>query len=114
MTSHSRMHRPHLVRCRQVISQDRFTHVTIYRNDVQIADVQARVAQANGSTVGRDRQDVRGDSSPNFYVMALRAQIAQDGVVVQGDEAWTTERRYRIVSVDVYGHEAQVLMRHIQ
>ncbi len=114
MTSHSKMQGPPLVRTRQVICQDRYVHVSVYRDDERIADFQGRIAGANNATAGRDAQDVRGDSSPNFYVMAINAQLARDGVIVQGDEVWTTDWRYRVVSVNVFEHETQVLMRHIQ
>ena len=114
MHSHSQMHTPTMVQTGQVILRDHYEHVTIYRDDERIADLQARIASTTSATVGRDAQDVRGDSSPNYFVMVINAQYARDGVVVQGDEVWTTTRRCRVIAVEKYEHDAQVTLRHIQ
>jgi len=114
MTSHSVMRTSPLVTARQVITRDRYEHVAVYRDDERVADFQCRVALASASVAGRDAQSALGDSSPGFYVAAAPAQVARDGAIVQGDEVWTRERRYRVVSVDIYAHEAQILMRYIQ
>ena len=98
----------------EYITSDSYEHVTVYRNDERVADFQCRISPATSAVAGQDVQRALGDASKGYYVAAMNTQLAVDNVVIQGDEVWTAVRRYRVVSVDVFPHTAQMLLQHIQ
>jgi len=96
------------------IASDNFVGVTVWRmvegTETAMATLQTRIAQTTRATQGRDDGSVQGAVSPQYYTMAF--PYAAD--VMVGDEVWTGGVRYRVVSIDVFPHEAQATLFMLQ
>lgn len=116
MSQVSAMRIPAMVATRQKIMRDSVTLVDVWRRasggEVRVVSLAVRIAAVSSRSVGRDTQTVQGDVAPAFYTTSLSTLVGS--VIRTGDEFWDESVRYRVVSVDMYPHEAQILMRLIQ
>ena len=93
-----------------VMIEDLYEYVRIWRDNTNTANFQTRISTASRSVAYRNVQSVQGPSSPEYSVMLAPAfaNIRAD------DEAWTSGRRYRVISVDPQPHRLQVLLLNLQ
>ena len=116
MSQVSALRLPVMVATRQMIQRDAVRLVDVWRRqsggEVRVISLAVRIAAVSSRSVGRDTQTVQGDVAPSFYVASLSTLVGS--VIHTGDEFWDDSVRYRVVSVDLYPHEAQILMRLIQ
>jgi hypothetical protein len=116
MSQVSALRIPAMVATRQRIKRDSVRLVDVWRRasggEVRVMSLAVRIAAVNSRSVGRDVQTVQGDVAPSFYTTSLSVLVGS--TLRPGDEFWDEYVRYRVVSVDMYPHEAQILMRLIQ
>lgn len=116
MSQVSALRIPSMVATRQRIRQDAVTLVDVWRQasggEFRVVSLAVRIAAVSGRSVGRDVQMVQGDAAPAFYTTSVPTMIGS--AIRAGDELWEDVVRYRVVSVDMFPHEAQILMRQIQ
>jgi hypothetical protein len=95
---------------RAVGLRDNYERVDIYRSGVRVGTLQARISLHSNATVGRDQNSLPGDSSPGSYVMPV--PLSTD--IEQGDEVWADACRYRVVSLEQFPGQIQVMLTYIQ
>jgi hypothetical protein len=96
------------------IAGDNFVGATVWRmvdgTETAVGTLQVRIAQTTRAVQGRDDGSVQGAVSPQYYTMAFAC-----GTNLQvGDEIWTGGVRYRVVSIDIFPHEAQATLFMLQ
>lgn len=116
MSQVSALRIPSMVAVRQKIMRDSVTLVDVWRRasggEVRVVSLAVRIAAVSSRSVGRDVQMVQGDVAPSFYVASLSTLVGS--AIRTGDEFWDESVRYRVISIDMFPHEAQILMRLIQ
>lgn len=78
--------------------------------DVLVANFQTRLTAASAGAAGRDGPGAQGDAAQRLFV----AVAPQHAPVGKGDEVWTGELRLRVVAVDQYPHDQQLLLQEVQ
>lgn len=98
----------------QVMVDDIWVTARIFRRngdvDSLICAFLTRVAAASSSESGRESQPAQGNVAQRLFV----APAPRWADVVKDDEVWVDSSRYRVVAVDVYPHDQQLLLRQIQ
>lgn len=78
--------------------------------ETRVAVFRSRLAPTGKGVAGRDRRKLVGDVSGQFLVMnaPIHADIQKD------DEIWVGDARYRVISLDLFAHQRQVIVRKLQ
>jgi hypothetical protein len=113
--SHGRFPTPTARRDRQSIRDDKFETLTIMRGrrgaEERIAAFQGRIAGTSSSSLGRDHQKDIASTSSRIVVITAPMWLS----VRRGDEIWTKDEiRYRIISVDEYPGQIQIIAEMLQ
>ena len=94
--------------------RDAYVSVGVWRvvagEDVLVANFQTRLVAASGGAAGRDGQVPQGDAAQRLFV----AVAPKHADALKGDEVWTGELRLRVVAVDQYPHDQQLLLQEVQ
>lgn len=99
---------------RRTMVNDLYVFAAVWRTvdlvDVEVGGFQSRLAAVSLSEAGRDGQVVQGNAADRMFVTPAPkfANIRKD------DELWVGDARYRVVTVDAYAHDVQVLVKAIQ
>lgn len=92
------------------ILEDAVKLVEIYREvdggEEFVASVQGRIAPADRAVVGRDVNTLPGRVSPSYKVLSV--PLGTD--VKKNDLAWAGAQMYRVVSVETFLHELQLML----
>ena len=100
----------------QRMVNDLYVAATVWRTvageDTVVAQFNTRLAAANAAPAGRDAAGAQGNAAQRLFVCVapLYASVGKD------DEVWAGagEMRLRVVAVDRYPHDQQLLLQEVQ
>lgn len=93
---------------------DLYVAVKVWRTvagvDTVVAQFNTRLAAASAAPSGRDAAGAQGNAAQRLFVCV--APLYAD--VVKDDEVWAGDLRLRVVAVDHYPHDQQLLLQEVQ
>lgn len=98
---------------RRMVS-DLYVAATVWRTvageDAIVAQFNTRLAAASTAPSGRDAAGAQGNAAQRLFVCVapLYAAVGKD------DEVWAGDLRLRVVAVDHYPHDQQLLLQEVQ